>query len=620
MRTNRLARMAPKRCRIAGMTQEKMRPALTALVVWTFLATAQAALVLGLGGSRAPAWTIAVSFVVHAIAWTLITMVVRPVRTLAAHWSFRAAVYAVLLIAAGILDAYVRRTVSALLIAPPAIGFGRTLLYYADITTLSFILAVWLGSVIDTREALFAQARHELALRAHLGRARLAYLHAQLQPHFLFNALGTVSELVFENPSAAIRTFRQLIAVLRAAASRNVAEIPLRDELDVLTPYLEVQRTRFSDWLEIDLLIDPGAEQMLVPPLVLQPLVENSIRHGLRDRSSRGRISIVASVAGSRLILSVRDNGVGLRSPASIRKTGVGLSNTEERLSTLYGTDASLRLFNDESGGAIAEVSMPARTVTAMDAAEETFAPPGPAGPRKGIAESHPFVSLALGCIAASFLWTQQSYAYLSMSGRLGEKSVLDLARDDFFMVALWTAIVPFAVWLSRRVPLGGGSLIRAVSSHALALAAIGVLHSVLASMYRNNLDPSSWLDIFRGSMPVTLLVYLGSLAWSQRRVLEDWLAARQVAALRINSEITEARIAAASLSVAPEALEFTLREIERYAESDPLEAERIIAQLGSELRASLESVAMDRGADAPSGLGGAPGGEHGVERLAMGA
>ena len=120
--------------------------------------------------------------------------------------------------------------------------------------------------------------------------------------------------------------------------------------------------------------------------------------------------------------------------------------------------------------------------------------------------------------------------------------------------------------------------------------------------------------------MPVTLLVYLGSLAWSQRRVLEEWLAARQVAALRLNSEITEARIAAASLSVAPETLDFTLRELERYAASEPLEAERIIAQLGSELRASLESVAMDRGADAPSGGSGAAGREDRVKRFAMGA
>jgi anti-sigma regulatory factor (Ser/Thr protein kinase) len=532
----------------------------------------------------------------------------------------RIVAWLVLLVLAGCIDAFVRRSMAELLIGPVSISIARTVLYYADVTTLSFIIAVWLGRAIDTREALYAQTQHELALKAQLGKARLGYLHAQLQPHFLFNALGTVSELVFESPAAAIKTFRQLIAVLRAAASRDVAEIPLREELEVLSPYLEVQRTRFSDWLEIDVQVDPVAKELLVPALVLQPLVENSIRHGLRDRSSRGRISIVATVAGERLALSVRDNGIGLRSPATMRRSGVGLSNTEERLATLYGSQASLRLFNDASGGAIAEVTLPLRTRSHKPEHEVPAAPPQTPSRANGFAETHPLAALAIGCIAASFLWTQQSYAYLSMSGRLGDQSLLDLARDDFFMVVLWTAIVPAVVWISRRFPFTRASVLRATLIHTSWLFLLGVAHSVLASMYRNNLDPSTWLTIFRGSMPVTLLVYLGSLVWAQRRVLEGWLAARQMDALRINSEITEAKFAAASLSVPPERLDFTLAELERCASSDPLEAERVIAELGSELRSSLETVAIDRALDRPSGGGSALRREDRVERLAMGA
>ena len=602
------------------MSRESSRALLTTLVVWLFLAVAQAGLILGLGSPTTPVWAIAAGLGVHAIAWTGITLFLRRVRRLVQSGAQRILAWPALLLAAGLLDAVVRRAVTELLIGPPSVSFGRTVLYYADVTTLSFIIAVWLGRVIDTREALIAQAQHELALRAQLGRARLGYLHAQLQPHFLFNALGTVSELVFENPAAATRTFRQLIAVLRAAASRNAAEIPLQQELEVLDAYLEVQRTRFSDWLEIDVHIDPAARELLVPALVLQPLVENSIRHGLRDRSSRGRISILANVAGDRLVLSVRDNGVGLRSQPAMRRTGVGLSNTEERLSTLYGTNASLRLFNDASGGAIAEVSLPARKLDFSDAGEGTTEPPQTVTRGIGFAEKHPLATLAIGCVAASFLWTQQSYAYLTVSGRLGDRSALDLARDDFFMVAMWTAMVPAVVWIARQASFGRGSIARSIAIHATALAALGVLHAVLASMFQNDLDPSSWLSIFRGSMPVTLLVYLGSLFWAQRRVFEDWLAARQIEALRIGSEITEAKIAAASLSVAPERLDATLAELERFAATDPLRAEQIIAQLGSELRTSLESVAMDRAADQPSGGGSASGREDRVERLAMGA
>jgi two-component system sensor histidine kinase AlgZ len=262
----------------------------TASLVWLFFAMAQALLVIGLGSGARPAWQIAVVFAIHAAVWTSLSLVIR-------EWSRRLSAtrtrmawlagHIVALLAASVVDAFVRREMSAMFGAPPSIIFARTMLYYADLTTLSYILAVWLGRVLDAREIILAQARHELSLRSQLARTRLAYLHAQLQPHFLFNALGTVSELIFENPAAAIRTFRQLVAVLRAAASRGTTEIPLREEIEVLQPYLEVQRARFSDWLEIDLEIDDAVREQPVPPLILQPLVENSIRHGLRDRSSR---------------------------------------------------------------------------------------------------------------------------------------------------------------------------------------------------------------------------------------------------------------------------------------------------------------------------------------------
>ena len=595
----------------------------SALVVWSLFATAQAGLIIGLGNSRTPIWAIATIFAAQALSWTTVTLAIGRIASAFGKSENRAArflLHVVLLFCIAALDALVRRAVSSILIAPPSISFLRTMLYYADITALSYVLALWIVRVAEAREALITQARHELALRAQLGRARLSYLHAQLQPHFLFNALGTVSELIFESPAAAIRTFRQLMAVLRAAASRDASEIPLREEIDALTPYLEVQRTRFSDWLAIDLEIEPAASGLLVPPLVLQPLVENSIRHGLRARSSRGRISITARVDGKHLVLSVRDNGAGLDPSRSLRRGGVGLSNTEERLRTLYGDDGKLTLFTDQSGGTVAEVSFPARRGAPSQHTEE-FRSPTTAPQRKpGFTERHPAYALALGCIAASFLWTQQSYAYLALSGRLEDRSPFDLARDDFFMVAMWAAIVPITVWISRRVPFSGRRLAVATLLHAASLIALGALHSVFAAMWRNGGDPSGWLNTFRGSMPVTLLIYLAALAWSQRRLLENWLAARQVAALRINSEITEARIAAASLSITPESLDATLHALEQHAATNPMEAERIIAQLGTELRARLETASMDWTADSTSGAGGSPFREDGVERFAMGA
>jgi two-component system LytT family sensor kinase len=589
----------------------------TASVVWIFFATAQALLVIGFGTGTRPWWLIAVVFAIHAALWTGLSLLIRSWgRSLSATPRIvRVAGHVIAILAASVLDALVRREVSAMFGSPTSISFARTMLYYADVTTLSYILAVWLGRVLDAREVLLAHARHELSLRSQLARTRLAYLHAQLQPHFLFNALGAVSELIFENPAAAIRTFRQLVAVLRAAASRGTTEIPLREEIEVLQPYLEVQRARFSDWVDIELEIDPDATELRVPPLILQPLVENSIRHGLRDRSSRGRILIAARRLGGRLVLSVRDNGAGLRTTNGISRRGVGLSNTEERLRTLYGNDGQLRLFNDEAGGTVAEISMPLRLAD-VAVPEESKAPVR-IRPRQSFADQHPIIALTLGCLIAGFLWTQQSYAYLVMSGRLGDTSVMDLARTDFLLVVMWTGMVPVVHVMSRRVPLAGSRWVLAAASHTGMLAVLGVTHTAIASLYRTGaLD--DFLPSFRGTMPLTLLVYLGALAYSERRLLEQWLGERQVAALRLNAEIAESEIAAASVMVSPDSLAFTLGELEQYAADQPLEAEKAIERLGSELRSTLELASS--GDRTRSGCGAAPRREDGVERLAMGA
>ncbi len=590
-----------------------------ALVIWAVLAAVQTAVSVGLGSGATPWWKIAILNGAHALAWAVITLGVRDLTlTLRSRpGALKIAGHIVAIIVVSVLDAVTRREITKLLVDVQMVSFFRTMLFYIDITALSYIFAVWLGKVIAAREALIEQARHEIALRAQLSRSRLAYLHAQLQPHFLFNALSTVSEQIFESPSAAINTFRQLCQLLRAAASRDEAEIKLSEEVSGLLPYLEVQRTRFSDWLEIKLDIDPAAADLLVPPLLLQPLVENSMRHGLMGRSSRGQISIVARLVDDRLVLSVRDNGVGLSAPDGLRRTGVGLSNTHERLRTLYGDDSRLELFNDTDGGAVAEVSLPARIAEALAEQVDPGAPIPELERDNGFARRHPVAALAAGCFVASALWTQQSYSYMLVSGRAGGRSILDLARDDFVMVAMWAAMVPIAAWLSRRVPVTGPRWPFAASMHAAVIALLGLAHAGLTVAYRGE---GVVLQSFRGTIPITLFVYVGVLAWSQRRVFEDWLAEQQVAAMKINAGITEARIAAASMTVAPESLDFTLHELEKYAADNPLKAEQAIARLGSELRTTLEGGFDGQQRDEISARGRPLRGEDRVERLAMGA
>lgn len=601
-------------------TSPSARILVAAFAVWLVLGAAQASVILALGEVSTAWTTIAVMQMTHAITWTMITLAVRWSSSLLSSRprSVRLVGHLLALVAAGVADALVRRASAQLLVGDVTVSFARTLLYYADVTTLSYALAWWLARVIDAREALIAQTKHELTLRSQLARARLEYLHAQLQPHFLFNALGAVSELIFENPDGAVRTFRQLTSVLRTAAARSADEIPLREEVAALMPYVEVQRARFSDWLEIDIEVDEAAADARVPPLILQPLVENSIRHGLQGRSSRGVITITARAEAGRLLLSVRDNGAGLAGRTASR-AGVGLSNTTERVRTLYGDKGSLRVFNDAHGGTVAEISLPVVIhAVAEDKADALVAVDAPQ-PQPQFIDRHPVAALAIGFAAATILWSQQSYSYLLMSGRVGDRSFFDLVREDFILVALWTAMVPIVVIVSRRVPIAGRMWVLASLAHLVVVSALALAHSLGVLAYRGA-DQSLLLSTLREGAAITLLVYLGVVAYTQRELLHEWTAERRLAASKLGADIVEARVAAATLAVTPQSLDATLAALERHVHSDPLEAERAVARLGNELRAALEQAGQPGRAIVPSGSGLAPAGEYRVESFAMGA
>lgn len=204
-------------------------------------------------------------------------------------------------------------------------------------------------------------ARREEAIRltAQLADARLAALRSQLDPHFLFNTLHAVSALVERDPRGVRRMIARLSELLRMTLEgRREQEIPLREELDFLDRYLEIMLIRFQGRLEIEKRIDPRLDDALVPNLVLQPLVENAIQHGVAKIEGVGRIEIVARLDGSTVVLSVLDNGPG-RAESSTPAEGIGLGNTRERLVQLYGADQSLTLMPRESGGVHAQVRLP---------------------------------------------------------------------------------------------------------------------------------------------------------------------------------------------------------------------------------------------------------------------
>jgi cell division protein FtsL len=200
-------------------------------------------------------------------------------------------------------------------------------------------------------------------LEARLAQAQLQVLRMQLQPHFLFNTLHSISALVHEDPEGADRMLAQLADLLRMTLAADAAqEVALRQELDFLDRYLEIEKTRLVDRLRIRRVIAPETLDARVPHLILQPLVENAIRHGVAPRAEGGSIEIRATRRDGALRMEVWDDGPGPQSPeAGGNGSGLGLANTRARIAQLYGAEASLELTNAPAGGFAAVLTIPFR-------------------------------------------------------------------------------------------------------------------------------------------------------------------------------------------------------------------------------------------------------------------
>jgi len=224
------------------------------------------------------------------------------------------------------------------------------------------LLVYWIIVVIS-HAADYYQRYREGELRA--SQAQLQALKMQLHPHFLFNALHSISSLVHSDPDAADKMIARLGDFLRLTLDSSAAqEVPLRQELEFLNCYLDIERTRFRDRLTTQIEADPQLLDCVVPNLILQPIVENAIRHGVSQRAAHGHVEVRASRAGQALRLEVRDNGRGLPEGAEACRAkqgggGVGLANTRARLQQLYGGSYRFELSNAPAGGVVVTLELP---------------------------------------------------------------------------------------------------------------------------------------------------------------------------------------------------------------------------------------------------------------------
>jgi sensor histidine kinase YesM len=231
---------------------------------------------------------------------------------------------------------------------------------------VSYCLILTVSHALDYYRQFQEGVLKATQLEAQLAQAQLQALKMQLHPHFLFNTLNSIAALLHKDVEAADKMIARLGDFLRLTLENSGAqEVTLKEELEFLRCYLEIERIRFQDRLTAHLEIDPQALDAQVPNLILQPIVENAIRHGIAPRSAPGRIDIRARRLNGLLQVQVKDNGPGLPAAEGLRKSskqGLGLVNTRARLQQLYGSAHRFELANAPEGGLIVTVEIPLET------------------------------------------------------------------------------------------------------------------------------------------------------------------------------------------------------------------------------------------------------------------
>jgi LytS/YehU family sensor histidine kinase len=232
-----------------------------------------------------------------------------------------------------------------------------------------YLLGLALIAALRYARGYHRESMRAASLAAAYAEARMAMLTAQLQPHFLFNAMHAISELIHESPPRATMMLARLADFLRVAIENSRRQwVSVATELASVETYLAIQQVRFRDQLEIALQVDPAAAAFDMLPLLVQPLAENAVEHGRTALPGVLHVSIAVRLAGNRLVIDVHNDVPRLAAPLSVADHGVGLANVSARLAAAYGGEASVQVGPGEPGGTLARLSLPLRRAAEVPA------------------------------------------------------------------------------------------------------------------------------------------------------------------------------------------------------------------------------------------------------------
>jgi two-component system LytT family sensor kinase len=565
---------------------------LSATALIAFHGTALAIAAASHGGSAIAGFLMAVA---NAAMWLVLTpfIAVMARRYRGRGMSVQLGVHAMAASGVALVAGVVHGTLASMIAVRPDIPALAAVFYYLDLHLALYLCVVLLTHAVDRNATVVASRGRELALAGMLAELRADVLTRQLHPHLLFNSLNAIAELTVEAPSAAAEMLRHLREFLGATVRPDTGNlIALDAEITTVERYLALERVRYGERLTVTIEVPPEIRRAIVPHLLLQPLVENAVRHGIARHEGDGHIHVLARADGAgHLLLRVRNSGTP--HPGSGRRGfGIGLRNTRDRLECMFPQSASVNMTLEPSGAAVVEIAVPLRFASSTDSSRGPDAQVDASPAVDDVPVAHPPRRLRTTVVIPALLsllsifQSAQIYVYSRLRPGQAAGFVTELGYNGLW-AAIWIGIAPGVWWAASRVRLQRDGALPRVAAHlALAIVLAAAVNGVFATIlgrpffHPGNINP----------LVLNALVYVVIVGAAHLTQLRQWLEERQLAMGHMRSSLAQQRWAAAMLDLQPDRLSRILDRIEQMLPGDATRAEQEVLRVADVLRHYLHA------------------------------